>query len=148
MCQILFFNKVAGLETLAQFSCEFFESSKNTYFYRTLLVATSGGFQILFVFILTKNSIQFTCEFWCKANPFLSFKFNDINMVIDWTVFNSFLWSIDAVVQRCSVKKKFLKISQNSQENTCAKISFLIKLQASAGCFWKYYFLPSGYSLF
>ena len=33
--------------------------------------------------------------------------------------------------QRCSVKKKvFLEISQNSQENTCARASFLIKLQA------------------
>ena len=29
------------------------------------------------------------------------------------------------------LKKVFLKISQNSQENTCARISFLIKLQAS-----------------
>ena len=37
----------------------------------------------------------------------------------------------EAVVRRCSVKKVFLKISQNSQENTCAKVSFLIKLQAS-----------------
>ena len=32
--------------------------------------------------------------------------------------------------QRCSVKKLFVKISQNSQENTCARVSFLIKLQA------------------
>ena len=31
----------------------------------------------------------------------------------------------------CSVKKVFLKILQNSQENTCARASFLIKLQAS-----------------
>ena len=36
-----------------------------------------------------------------------------------------------AVVQRCSVKKVFLEISQNSQENTCARVSFLIKFQAS-----------------
>ena len=35
---------------------------------------------------------------------------------------------IEAVVWRCSVKKVFLKISQNSQENTCARVSFLIKL--------------------
>ena len=34
-----------------------------------------------------------------------------------------------AVVRRCSIKKLFLEISQNSQENTCAKISFLIKFQ-------------------
>ena len=32
---------------------------------------------------------------------------------------------------RCSVKTVILKISQNSQENTCAKVSFLMKLQAS-----------------
>ena len=35
----------------------------------------------------------------------------------------------EAVVQRCSVKKVFLKILQNSKENTCARVSFLIKLQ-------------------
>ena len=32
-----------------------------------------------------------------------------------------------AVIQRCSVKNVFLEISQNWQENTCAKVSFLIK---------------------
>ena len=36
----------------------------------------------------------------------------------------------EAVVQRCSAKKVFLRISQNSQENTCTRVSFLIKLQA------------------
>ena len=30
---------------------------------------------------------------------------------------------IEAVAQRCSVKKLFLEISQNSQENTCARVS-------------------------
>ena len=39
---------------------------------------------------------------------------------------------IEAVVQRCSVKKRFLEISQNSQENTCTRISFIMKLQAWA----------------
>ena len=38
----------------------------------------------------------------------------------------------EAVVQRCSVKKVFLQFSQNSQENTYGRISFLIKLQASS----------------
>ena len=37
---------------------------------------------------------------------------------------------LEAVVHRCSVKKVFLEISQISQENTCARVSFLIKLQA------------------
>ena len=39
--------------------------------------------------------------------------------------------TIETVVQRCSVKKVFLEILQNSQENTCARVSFLLKLQAS-----------------
>ena len=34
-----------------------------------------------------------------------------------------------AIVRWCSVKKVFLEISQNWQENTCARVSFLIKLQ-------------------
>ena len=29
--------------------------------------------------------------------------------------------------RRCSVRKMFLEMSQNSQENTCARVSFLIK---------------------
>ena len=33
----------------------------------------------------------------------------------------------EAVVRRCSVKKVFLEISQNSQENICVRASFLIK---------------------
>ena len=36
----------------------------------------------------------------------------------------------EAVVQRCSVVKIFLEISQNSLENTCARVSLLRKLQA------------------
>ena len=39
--------------------------------------------------------------------------------------------SAEAVAQSCFVNKVFLEISQNSQENTCARESFLIKLQAS-----------------
>ena len=34
-----------------------------------------------------------------------------------------------AAVQRCSVKKVILEISQNSQEHNCASVSFSIKLQ-------------------
>ena len=33
------------------------------------------------------------------------------------------------------MKKVFLEILQNSQENTCARVSFLIKLQTSAQVF-------------
>ena len=34
----------------------------------------------------------------------------------------------EALVRKCSVKKLFLEISQNSKENTCARVFFLIKL--------------------
>ena len=36
------------------------------------------------------------------------------------------LISAETVVQRCYVKKVFLKISQSSQKNTCARVSFLL----------------------
>ena len=53
-----------------------------------------------------------------------------------WAIFWRLLlkqqdFNSEAVVQRCSAKKVFLEISQNSQENTCARVSFLIKLQAN-----------------
>ena len=45
------------------------------------------------------------------------------------------LISIEAVVRSCSVKQAFLKILHNSQENTCARVSFLIKLRRWHRCF-------------
>ena len=33
----------------------------------------------------------------------------------------------EAVAKKCSVKKVFIEILQNSRENTCARVSFLIK---------------------
>ena len=48
-------------------------------------------------------------------------------------LFNPLLLSSPEVVaQMCPVEKVFLEISQNLQENTCARVSFLIKLQASS----------------
>ena len=45
---------------------------------------------------------------------------------------------LEAVAQRCSVINVFLVISQNSQENTCARVSFLnfIKKEAQAQVFF------------
>ena len=49
----------------------------------------------------------------------------------------------EAVAQRCSVKNVFSGISQNSQENTCARVSFLIKLQAEVKLEnMSYYYIP------
>ena len=41
------------------------------------------------------------------------------------------MYQTEAVTRRCSVKNLFLEILHNSQENTCARASFFIKLQAS-----------------
>ena len=41
----------------------------------------------------------------------------------------------EAVVRRCSVKEVFLEISQNSQENTCVRVLFLIKKRLRYRCF-------------
>ena len=42
--------------------------------------------------------------------------------------FTKKLYYTGAVARSCSVKKVFLEISKNSQGNTCARVSFLIKL--------------------
>ena len=55
--------------------------------------------------------------------------------VFSWesTVFDSVLkQSTEAVAQRCFFKKMLLEIWQNSQENTCARVSFLMKLLVKA----------------
>ena len=50
-------------------------------------------------------------------------------------VYLHYLNKSKAVAQTSSVKKVFLVISQNSQENTFARVSFLIKLQAAPATF-------------
>ena len=47
-------------------------------------------------------------------------------------IFSKLIWSSsEAAAQRCSVEKMFLEISQNSQENTCVRVSYLKILQAA-----------------
>ena len=53
-----------------------------------------------------------------------------------------YLHGEEAIVRRYSVKKVFLKILQNLQENTCAKVTFSIKLQAESYSFIKKETLP------
>ena len=43
----------------------------------------------------------------------------------------------EAVIRRFSVRKVLLKISQNSQKNTCSRVSFLIQLKAEVCSFIK-----------
>ena len=55
---------------------------------------------------------------------------HDMKILLNWFKINLMKPNPEAVVQRCSVKKVFLEISQNSRENTCARVSFLLKLLA------------------
>ena len=60
LCQSFFFNKACNFikkEILAQmFSCEFYEISRNTFFQRTPLVATSGRYSVMFSWEEKTNS--------------------------------------------------------------------------------------------
>ena len=56
------------------------------------------------------------------ADVTLAYKKKDPNLVETSMLLSVFL---EAVAQGCSVKKVFLEISQNSQENTCARVSSL-----------------------
>ena len=47
------------------------------------------------------------------------------NMNVQPQRINFFFEDSEAVAQRCSVKKLFLETSQNSQENICARVSFV-----------------------
>ena len=51
---------------------------------------------------------------------------------------NKTLERTEPVVRMYSVKKMFLKISQNSQQNTCIRVCFPLKLLASGlRIYWK-----------
>ena len=43
----------------------------------------------------------------------------------------------EAATEGVLCKRVFSKISQNPKENTCARVSFLIKLQASGNFFYR-----------
>ena len=53
------------------------------------------------------------------------------------THFKPVFHCIETATRRCSVKKVFLKISQNSEKNTCVRLSFLISCRPKACNFIK-----------
>ena len=55
-----------------------------------------------------------------------AFSFDSCAIFENWIYYVGFLIP-EAVAQICFLKEVFLEISKNSQENTCAKFSFLIK---------------------
>ena len=70
--------------------------------------------------------ISYLCE-WCYHyhHHYRNIVFMKIVLRVE------FCYEFRSSSRRCSVKMVFLKILQNSQENTYARFSFLIKLQAS-----------------
>ena len=91
---------------------------------------------------LQKNSkYNYVCETIYLI--YSSFHFGCINIIyrLLQQIFENFLSNIresaslkfhlytEAFVRRCSVKTVLLEISETSQENACARVSFLIKLQ-------------------
>ena len=116
------------------FSCEFYEVSKNIFFYRTPLVAASASCVVSSLcsfknLMMTENSTNpfkgiLTELFFLQ--PAATMKINPSEQCL----LKTYLLKNRSNHERCSIKKVFLEISQNSQENTCARVSFLIKLQA------------------
>ena len=77
----------------------------------------------LFLIKLQVATQVFSCEYWEVFKNRVSYYIEHLWLLI-------LKLQNKAVTQRCSVKKVFLEISQNSKENTCARDSFLINLQA------------------
>ena len=67
--------------------------------------------------------------FWWGGEPKSFGQFQYLNDK-GFTSASSSFYMLEAVTRGDLYKKVFLKFSQNSQENTCARASFLIKLQA------------------
>ena len=73
-----------------------------------------------------------------KKNPIYAHVFRVIvHRIVNWKILLLTFLFPEAIFQRCSVKKLFLEILQNSQEKTCARDSFLIKLQALEFLFYR-----------
>ena len=71
-----------------------------------------------------KGIIWILVVFGCiKASRGVSLVFGMVDSIFELRYFCS-----EAVAQRSSVKKVFLEISQNSQENTCVRDSFFNKV--------------------
>ena len=81
--------------------------------------------------IYLPNNLGQKLDFIVAKNPFLSSRSLGLHCS-DYYFIQS-----EAIVWRGYVKKVFLEILQNSQENTCARDSFLIKLQVGDSNFEK-----------
>ena len=127
--QNLFFNKVAG----HVFSCKFCEISKNSFFYRTPL---DDCFCIC--------STEWRIQYYDPEKCFCKFYSRKTRKYLPLTLLSGFSSSTKSKKfippkfltvkfrsshRRCSVEKDVQEISQNSEENACQRVPFIIKLQ-------------------
>ena len=118
-----------------------------------------GNAPLSYLNIFFKKSVQAAIYEWNKINlkicerkalknftlNLLRSRSNNVSNQDEKLWFNSELPS-EAVPLRCSVSKVFWEISQNKQENTCARVSFLIKWQPEACDFIKKETLAQAFS--
>ena len=129
-------NFIIKKETLVQmFPCDLCEIFKNTFFTEHL------------------QEKDYICQKWyLYFRNFMNIQNNCIKRTFCRKVLHTLVWralkpdsttagisvrtwwqmSLELVAQRCTIKKTFLKISENSQKNFCLGVSFLIKLHVSS----------------
>ena len=94
---------------------------------------------MLVLFDLTQFyfSISFAFNlFWDCGKTFMLMRILGVPTILGRNVSEKLVSAAsEAVAQRCSVKKVFLEISQNSKENTCVRVPFLIKRRLWRRCF-------------
>ena len=100
--------------------------SPNALWYKIFLF-NLDWFEQPFIFVSSKVSFaKLGCE---------EFSYKTVSQNVETAICKC---SSEAVAQRCSVKKVFLiEILQNLQENTCARVSLLMKLQAKVATLFK-----------
>ena len=98
---------------------------------KTLAVGTYQSFFLVYIYVIYTSCYIFL-PIYLSVSIYLSI---DLSIYIYLSIIIWF-WLFDLCIKQkqspevfCK-KKVFLEISQNPQENTCARVSFLIKLQA------------------
>ena len=123
------------MQSLKAFRSNFYKNRWGTIFF--------SWFMLLKVYInircLEKSCLYF--KLFCRrVELVVGCIFSDItekHQAGEGILNSSNAWHPEAVAQRCSIKEVFLKVSQNSLENTCARVSFLLKLQTETCNFIK-----------
>ena len=116
------FDKAAGLKKMFHYNCllDFWNWPYNTNFFPLFLLAYKNHH--IYTSCYDQTSVC-SKKPWAVINNAYSFYPNRPFSLAPCQKISDY-WSLEAVVQRCSVKRVFLEISQNLQENTCGRVFF------------------------